>query len=464
VQTRLLSVRDLTPAERKYGRGVKPDRYVQYQPDVVVIANGPNVIRSGGADGFTWIIDAHAGRDLSVGKIAFVTERCVGRVLKLTQEGDHLALILAPVQLTDIFKELNVSLNQPIEMSEAVQLPALSIPQAKLPLEGDDAAPPDWAFTFERHAAAAYSALPEAAAVHPVAYYHALSVGIPPVNLDFKTRSLKTSDGPLIELAHEADGIRLIAQAQLRVKELQLEFYIDIHGGKMLEARVILHNTAGIRLAFDSAVGGAFSRNITWHLPAGGFSIPLSANVPLSLNIRQDIWVKSAFSARQSVYNTAADYDLNADVGFIFQGGKFSLVGPKGVSATNNVLNNMSGVSVGVNGLVLSHALTVTGGLGVWEFSTGPSFSLGSSLGASMGASEGIIQCKDATLSVNLRAGVGWTIPPVVARLINFFLRVVKVQEIPDHDGLYTPWTRLFVHYDRTKSPICGGSSAGTQQ
>ncbi|MFN8573032.1 MAG: hypothetical protein U0132_13365 [Gemmatimonadaceae bacterium] len=437
---------------------MKPDHSVTYQRDVVIVQNGPNVIRSGGVDGVTWVIDARAGRNLSVGKIAFVTGQCVGRVLGLSQKGDDLTLTLGPVELTDIFKELHVSLNQPLSVADGIELAPPRIPNLKLPVEGDDAALPDWAAPPNTGARTQNDQPLPAGIVRHVSS-QAVAPGIPQrLDLSFKTRILNRADGPAIELAHEADGVRLVAQAQLRLKAPRLEFFLDISSGKIREARVVLRNAAGLRLAFDSAVNEEFAGNIKWFFPAGGVSIPISANAPLSVNIRQDIWVQTAFSAKQSVYSAEADIDLNADVGFTFQNGSFHLVGPTGLSVRKTVSSGMSGVSVGGRtGVYVRQALTVTGGLGVWEFSTGPSFSFGTALDASMGASEGEVQCKGANLSTHLRAGVGWTIPPVVAKFVNFFLRVINVKQIPDHGGLYTPWTQLKEYKEQTSSPICSG-------
>src|SRR5437016_8470881 len=145
VQAHILKKSELTPAEIKYGRGPKRDRMVTYQNDVVIVDQGPEAIRSAGADGFTWIIDARAGRDLGVGKIAFVTGRCVGRVLLAKREGDNLRLVLGPVELTDIFKKLDVTVRQQLDSAQGIEYGPPQIPGMTLPLSGSDAAPSDWA-------------------------------------------------------------------------------------------------------------------------------------------------------------------------------------------------------------------------------------------------------------------------------------------------------------------------------
>jgi len=66
-------------------------------------------------------------------------------------------------------------------------------------------------------------------------------------------------------------------------------------------------------------------------------------------------------------------------------------------------------------------------------------------------------------LGVHLRAGVGWTIPPVIAKFVNFFLRLVKVKETPDHDGLYTPWSGYLCLTNAPLAPSAVARVGGTK-
>src|SRR5262249_39832356 len=80
-QPQALAAADLTDVERKYGRAPARDANVTYGRDVVIVDGGANIIRALSPDGLTWTIDPHAphASELEVGKIAFVTGRCVGR-------------------------------------------------------------------------------------------------------------------------------------------------------------------------------------------------------------------------------------------------------------------------------------------------------------------------------------------------------------------------------------------------
>jgi hypothetical protein len=463
----LLKKSEMTPAEIKFGRAPKRDRTVAYQPNVILVDRGAEAIRSLAPDGLTWVIDARASHasEIAVGKIAFVTGRCIGRVLLAKRDGDNLTLVLGPVELTEVFRKLDVTLDQPIDFVQAIEYPGPELPGLQLPLEGPEAAPPSLAAVprVPVPANSSVSSGRSAPLLQTATYRFLTTQGSPgilpqPPKVGFEaTKPLSNADGIGVELRHEGHGVRLVAQAQIRVKNPRLEFHLGIDNGKV-DAKVILHNAAGLKLAFDSAVNEEFSGNVNWYSPApGGLTIPISGPVPLSIDVRQEIWVQTAFSAKRSSFSAGGDYGLNADIGFTYQGGNFSLVGPKGLTVRKSLMSNMTGVSIGPSDLQLSHVLTLTAGLGMGGFTTGPSIEIATSVRAALGSTIGVVQCRGATLAMNLKGGVGWTIPRPIARFVNFFLNIVHVRPIQDHGGIFSPWKELFHQQAQTASQICGG-------
>jgi hypothetical protein len=338
----VLKKSELSPAEVKYGRAVQRDAAVRYQPDVVIVDNGPEVIRSAGADGFSWTIDARAGRDLSLGKIAFITGRCVGRVLAIQKEGDNLRLVLGPVELTDIFKELEVTVNQEIDPAGGLSYEPPQLPGTTLPLSGDDAISSDWASLIEpKSPTSASSQRWNGAYLVPAAYQ------LPPVfRLKMQAPTpLNNADGIGMEFRSEKYGLRTVVQAQVRLQKPSLEFNLSIHSGSV-NGTIILHNAAGLRLAFDSAVDEGGPRNVTWFAPAGSMSFPISGPVPLAFDVRQELYLDAQFAAGASSFNAGGNYDLNADFGLTFQKGKLEAVGPKSITARKDVIDNITGISI----------------------------------------------------------------------------------------------------------------------
>jgi hypothetical protein len=469
---RILDKSELTAAEIKYGRAPRHDRAVIYERDVIIIDGGPDVIRSVTPDGLTWMIDARAGHaaELKVGNIAFVTGRCVGRVLAAKRERDNLSLVLGPVELTDIFRKLDVTLEQPIALGQMLEYPNPHFPGVEFPLEGDVATPPEWSVVPPRIAPAAWSSPPartipffwKPVALGLTAVQQQLpgAPGILPIvpPLKWHTKPLVNADGIGVDLRHESTGLRVIAQVQMRLERPRLDFHLSIED-KKVEARVILKNAAGLRVAFDAAGNEAFAGTVDWYAPAPGvLTIPLSGPAGLHVDVRQGIWVRTVFSARQTMFSAGGDYVLNGDIGFTFHDGKFEEVGPKGLTVRQSLMSNMSGVSMGPAGMVISHQVTITAGVGFWQFTTGPTADIGTSVGVAQGSSIGIVNCRGANITMNVRGGVGWTIPRPIVEVVNFFLRIVGVKQVQDHGGIHTKWLRLFQQQAQTESPVCGGA------
>jgi hypothetical protein len=464
----LLKLSELTSSEIKFGRAPKRDRSVKYQPDVVVMENGTETMRSLTPEGLGCVIDADARHadEMVVGKIAFVTSRCVGRVLSTKRQGDALTLILGPVELTDIFRQLDITFNQPIDFSQAIESTLPQLPEMKFPLEGPDAAPPSFGVltrTSDRYNAA-LSPNENAPTIKPTAYNFFQTPGSPgilptPPKVGFEaTKFIKNSDGIGVELTHEGHGVRLVAQVQLRMNKPGVEYHLSINNGN-IDAKVLLHNAAGLKLAFDSAVSDQFSGNVNWYwVPKLPLTFPISGPVPFSIDIRQEVWIQTEYSARQSSFSAGGDYDINADFGFTYKDKNFTLQGPKGITTRKNLATNMTGVSMGPRGLMISHVVMVTVGLGMAGFTTGPSVQIGTSIGTALGSNIGIIQCSGAALAMNLKAGVGWTIPHPVVSFVNIFLKLVNVPPVPDHGGFFSPWNKLF----QLNSHVGAGQVCGT--
>ncbi|MGW7672065.1 hypothetical protein ACWGJX_33960 [Streptomyces sp. NPDC054775] len=110
---------DSTAAALTYGAGPVEDRSVTYQSDVVLVEGGAGAIRSASPDGLTWTIDGRAAgaADVEVGKVMYVTSRAVGRVVRIRQEGGDLAVTLAPVALTEVFRDAPFHTDRKIDPS-----------------------------------------------------------------------------------------------------------------------------------------------------------------------------------------------------------------------------------------------------------------------------------------------------------------------------------------------------------
>jgi hypothetical protein len=431
------------------------------------VDDGAEAIRSAAPDGLTWTINAraaHAG-ELAVGKIAFVTGRCVGRVLMTKREGDNLTLVLGPVELTDIFRKLNITISQPVDLTQGINYAPPALPDKTLPLDGDDAIPPDWAGIPRAHA----PRIENASFSYPAVFFRPAAYAFAPQNspqtpgilpkafkLQMQTLTpLNNADGVGMEFGGEKYGLRAAVQAQLRLNQPSLEFSLGINNGQV-NATLILHNAAGLKLAFDSAVDEGGPRNITWYSPAGSISFPVSGPVPLAFDVRQELFLEAQFMSGSSSFSAGGNYDFNADIGFTYQNKQFNLVAPKGLTVRKAIMDNMTGVAIAPRRFAFRHAITVTAGLGGAGFTIGPQLILGTRIEVKEGGDTGIVQCKGATLTMGVKGGVGWTIPRPIAKVVNFFLNLVQVKPIQDHGGIHTDWKYWLNQQVQTGGAICG--------
>lgn len=450
---RILKKGELSEAEIRYGRAPRPDPSVTYQDDVVIVEGGADAIRAVSKEGLLWTIDARAPKaeDLAVGRIAFITDRCVGRVLHLTREGDDLKVLLGPVQLTEIFRTLDITLEDaPIDLNEVVPLPRAEFDGLADPIEEKVA----------RHIGAAdngYGIRP--ASWNSPVQNAPVAPGIPQrLNPTFNTKTLDNARGVGVELAHGGSGIRAVAQVQLRLAQPTLDLGLHIRDDGV-NGWLILKNAAALHVAFDAGTNEHFTANVKWTKSAGGFSLPIGGPVPLNVTVRQHITVETIFTAKQAFFTAGGDYDINGDFGFRFSHGHFMTVLPKGITVRNSLTKNMNTIAMGPMGLTLGHRLTLVVGVGILEFTVGPTFEISTRLGAGQGASIGMVQCQGASLSMWIRGGIGWTIPEFVTNFINEFFSIFRAAPLPAQGGSFTRWWPLFEQkYAQTDSRVCGGS------
>ena len=466
LQLRPLTKTELTPAEIKYGASPRREPRITYQRDVILVTGGAETIRWMGADGLTCTIDAHAPHadEIAVDKIAFVSAHCVGRVLAATREGDDLRLVLAPVELTDVFRDLHVTVNGPIDVEAALEYPAPQFTGTVYPLEGDGARfpdpPPPGQIELARAAAAAESRFyVRPAAWSPIQGPQGLPAapGIPQrLDLSFHaTEPLDKTFGPGIALAHDSNGLRLIAQFQVQMARPNVNCLISVTAGGIDHAHFILKNAAAIKVAFDAAANRDFSRNVSLFMPGLSLDIPVGVT-GLSIAFRHGVWLDTNIAARTSLFSAGGVYRLDLNLGLRYAQRELRPVVPAGLTVEQDLFRNMSGVSVGATGLRLGHTLSVTAGIGALGFTAGPSVNLHTQFQIGRGPTITLVQCRDVAVAVGVDAGLGWSIPGPIADFANEFLRLIGVRPIANHGTLVktgTVWP--FNRRVQSAAPAC---------
>jgi len=342
----------LTEAERAWGVAPVPSPSVTYQPDVVMVGGGPAAVRGMSPDGLTWTLDGGAERagEIVPGKIVFVTGRVVGRVLGVTRQSGTVAVVLGPVELTDVIKEAAISVRQPVDFSKALvytqndpvgaSTPVDPIAQATEPGPAgarpvlasyparDGPWPPDGAIVSS----------PVVVYGEPQGGYVRTQSGQPVTVRKFTVYPVMGSDGIGLHMSSDADGIRLTGDVRLRLAQPTLNFDLDIKGGKIRKALVRLDGAAGLLLKFEAGSEKGFSANVNERIVVPvDFSLPITGlSVPFAVTVRQQFIIKTAFSGTTGLKATG-DYSFGGSFSAGYQNGKFEIGGPTGVGTVGDL-------------------------------------------------------------------------------------------------------------------------------
>lgn len=449
---RLVHPDELTEPEKRYGHSATLSEHVTYQPDVVLLAAGAGAIRSVSADGLVWTIDPEAnGADgIQPGKVLVLTSRATGRVLAVNKASAGLQVVLGPVEITDIVREGTFSLDQPVDLEQAIQvtMPDLFDPQMIVdPIQASATSP-------HRH-----RILASPAAFTPVRQTTVHRFTLTP---------LVGARGIGVRIASDAGGVHFLGEAVLYLNAPRLRFNCPVlPPGRIHACELELTGAAGLLMTFEAASPTPMSANINEkrYVPID-FSIPITGmGVPFAVNVRQLFELKTAFTSTGTVRGRGY-YTLQGGLRVGYRNGSWSMGGPQGVTPKENLehlLMSMEGAAFGVTGLVMTHQVNVIVGIGYAGFATGPYGFLNSSVAVTRGSSIGILQgpltCKQATLTMALGAGVGYVIPQPVTNAINSILRALNIREqIQGSGGFDTkPIQLVNLGYYHPALPVCGG-------
>ena len=430
---------DLSIAEQKYGVAPIPDKSVTYQPDVIVVGGGAAAIRGQSSNGFVWTIDARAPHadDIAPGKVFFMTNRAVGRVLEVHRSGSDLVLTLGPVDITEIVSEAHIHIvNMPIDFGEALAYTAPDLPgqiASNRPIRVPAAVP-------EESTAPAGAAVP-AVLRQPSGWglYRTQAVQSPPANAysvpdvssllakNFKAIPFANSSGIGVRVSADGGGLQVSADAVVRLATPTISVHLDITPfGGVTQASVELTGAAGLSWKFNVGtdvglkgnVDGVLQPNVDFSIPVGGIG-----PVPLAVTVRQRFLIRTGFGVRNSTLSASGDYTFTGG----FKVGYFNKewsppVGPTNFTTNESLVQTGTGISIGLEGLNLANQMKVIVGVGAFGFAAGPYLSFTSAIGAFRNSDIGMLKCNGAVLDVKLSGGVGYVIPKAVTSLINSIL------------------------------------------
>lgn len=484
---------DLSESEIHFGIAPKRGPGVTYQDGIILMEHGDQAIQSFASDGMSWTFDANAPQvsDIQVGKVLFATDRCAGKVLAVQRNGNSVTAVLGPVQLNELIKQGNFTYNQPLDLNNAIAVVAPDYPAAlgSSQLQQESKTPSttsrngvpqgywrsvqyyvvsnDGKWTPMRTVTAGGPALRDAA-------YHADSPLLTPVALQVQPSSagigargsvpgpsglaapvpvpvpqLKqltfnnlqatpcalSCGGIGAKVYQEKDGVKVWASIIFHLNRPHIVFDASI-AGNGVNANLQLFGGAGVTITVDAATGNDFASiqgNIKElgiipaeiNVPIGGLYIPLTAKLSQALDIT------SGFSAKNSVLHGEGSLDLDGSIEAWYKSGQGWHIDKPTATVKNNLAGLISGESMGINSFVFAFSQRLMVGVGALGFAAGPYVDLLTTLTTLKQTSATFADCRQATFAMSLGAGIGYSMPKVVATVINAVLGLFGVKPIP---------------------------------
>lgn len=437
----LLRPADLTAAERRHGHGPRPDPSVVYQPEVVIVEGGAAAVRSLAGNGLGCTIDARAANAAALrpGRIALVTSRCVGRVLAVQEQAGQLALILGPVELTEIIREGDFQLDQPLDLENTLTFEA-----------------PEWPGAAARPVSVAEAVAP--ARLIPAGYIPPRLRRVSDAPVGGSTPLLgKRMIGALIPVS--AQGVKFLGFAQLNLQAPRVHFVLQIRGATVTRCELEVHGAAGLAMGFEAGTETHGNVNTLRDLPLD-VTIPVGGPVPFSVLLRQSYTLTTFFSSQTAFLRDHGEYTFEGAFSLGYRDGSWRIAGPTRLSIKDDPLARVSGAALGPSGLAFNHQLRVMVGIGAFGFATGPYTALTSGIHVSRYADaggkplgpptvRGLARCRQVTLEMLVGVGIGYKVPQPITDAINSILSALNVNHRIGSSGGLEAKPRTIVHTAR---------------
>ena len=461
---------------------------IVYQDDIILMEHGDQAIRSFASNGLSWNFDANAPQvnEIQPGKIVFATGRAVGRVLAVQRNGDQVSAILGPVQLTDLVKQGKFMYDQPLDLNSAIAIAAPDYPGAVNSTAMQNRTPGaqssiqggsgTWHVaeyyvvsdtgkwtpmkTVTGSGARVRKPTLMRSGFHPSKRLWPMQAGPNLGNLgnlnNFNPGPIPTPQIPMIPLNglqatpcadcgglglkmyQEKDGLRVWVTVVFHLIHPHVIFCASIDNGS-IEANLQLAGGAGVTATLDAASSQEFTGGnikevglipLDITVPIGGIFLPLQ------IDLSQSIDLESAFSAKTSRLHGEGGIDLTGEIAADYHKGDWEITPPSG-QIKQNLAGMVTGISVGINSLVFAISQRLMVGVGALSFATGPYVDLISSVTSLKGSSIGTTLlsrtpiCAQGTFNMSLGAGIGYSMPRVVASVLNTVLGWFGVKPVP---------------------------------
>jgi hypothetical protein len=145
--------------------------------------------------------------------------------------------------------------------------------------------------------------------------------------------------------------------------------------------------------------------------------------VPFAITFDQGLILNTGFSAKSSILNAEGLYAVHGSLKAGFINGQF--VANPGLTATSktDIGDTTEGISVGIGSLLMGADLRVMLGLGAGPFNFGV-YAMLVYTGTILRAPDEGLPCRQGTIEVVLKSGLGYSMPQFVADAVNYLLSI----------------------------------------
>ena len=513
-----IKLNDLSESEIRFGIAPKRGPGVTYQDGIILMEQGDRAIRSFASDGLSWTFDANAPQvnEIQVGKVLFATDRCAGRVLAVQHNGNSVSVVLGPVQLNELVKEGNFAYDQPLDLNNAIAVVAPDYPAAlgSKALQQEIKSPSTTSRNDNPHnyqRSVSYYVVSNDGKWTPMrtvtaegtprlldGTYHPGRPSITPTALQTSVPSVGGLSSALgqgagapvpvpvpqikqltfnnlqaypcalncggigAKVYQEKDGVKVWASIVFHLNSPHIVFHASVSGNGV-NANLQLFGGAGVTITVDAATGNDFASiqgNIKElgiipaeiNVPIGGLFVPLTAKLSQALDIT------SGFSAKNSVIHGEGSLDLDGSIEAWYTAGSGWRIDKPTATLKNNLAGLISGESVGINSFVFAFSQRLMVGVGGFGFAAGPYVDLLTTLTTLKQSSTTWADCRQATFAMSRGAGIGYSMPKIVANVINAVLGLFGAKPIPSWGSIVALPNRIDIVNRRDMIPAgCAG-------
>jgi hypothetical protein len=458
---------DMTAQTLTVGYAPAAHPAVKYQPDVVVVGGGPAAVRWASSDGLTWAIDRKApGVDkLRVDSVLLATSRAAGRVIEMHDDGDVRVVSLAPITLTDVVRDGELKLDQPVALSSMAYQHIPDAPGA-LSVPDDDG-------TESEPGTSPSAATSDVTTGHVLAVpaIRLVAAGLPQTTTVKQLPSAfescngvdvgKWTINPCVQPPDKisvgveykvAESLVFGASAIIRTQAPRTSAHVVIANGQVTSADARLDGLKGIDVTIGAGAANGAQDNakvkievpieVEEPIPPS----PATGGLPLNLVFEFKLLIETAISGNNSTVGTSGSYDLSGPIGV--QGG--NIVRPT-VTVKHNFLDSIGGVTLGPSGIVFGMKFKLHFGLGMPGLVAGPyvtfTFSIGFTKGSMLGSP--LATCKNVTVGFWIGAGAGLTID--LEKFSSFLPDVLKKIKIENEKS----WNVYTLEQTVPDVPLC---------